>query len=198
MAENSELVCRLVAAYYRRKLDLSVEYISGNPLAGARKPFRSAARSKFSGSAACPTSTKSIRCAPTWSCLPCRCRRASAIKISRSIFPMWSSGGTRDSNRSLSCAPRLGRLTSRARIPATTSCVRTLPRSALRHGFFGEIVESGAHSASVEMILTGRVDGAAIDSTVLEWLLSQRPELARANSRHRDHRPQSDPAVGYF
>jgi phosphonate transport system substrate-binding protein len=49
----------------------------------------------------------------------------------------------------------------------------------IRHGFFGEVVESGAHSVSLEMILDGRVDGAAIDSTVLEWLLSQRPELAR-------------------
>jgi phosphonate transport system substrate-binding protein len=44
--------------------------------------------------------------------------------------------------------------------------------------FFGVVVESGAHSASLEMILSGRVDGAAIDSTVLEWFAAQRAELA--------------------
>jgi len=43
--------------------------------------------------------------------------------------------------------------------------------------FFGSVVESGAHSASLEMILSGRVDGSAIDSTVLEWLLGERAEL---------------------
>ena len=47
------------------------------------------------------------------------------------------------------------------------------------HGdnFFGSVVESGAHSASLEMILSGRVDGSAIDSTVLEWLLGERAGL---------------------
>ncbi len=40
-----------------------------------------------------------------------------------------------------------------------------------RH-FFGETIESGAHSASVEMVLSGKADGAAIDSTVLEWLFA--------------------------
>jgi len=44
-------------------------------------------------------------------------------------------------------------------------------------GFFGSAVESGAHANSVESILSGVIDGAAIDSTVLEWLLSQQPNL---------------------
>jgi len=43
--------------------------------------------------------------------------------------------------------------------------------------FFRAVVESGAHSASLEMILGGRVDGAAIDSMVLEWLIAERREL---------------------
>lgn len=43
--------------------------------------------------------------------------------------------------------------------------------------FFGNVVESGAHSASLEMILSGRVDGSAIDSTVLEWLIAERNDL---------------------
>lgn len=44
-------------------------------------------------------------------------------------------------------------------------------------GFFGSVVESGAHARSIEMILSGVVDCAAIDSTVLEWLQAQRRKL---------------------
>jgi phosphonate transport system substrate-binding protein len=45
-------------------------------------------------------------------------------------------------------------------------------------GFFREVVESGAHTLSLELILNNRVDVAAIDSTVLEWIISQRPDVA--------------------
>jgi len=44
--------------------------------------------------------------------------------------------------------------------------------------FFSEAVESGAHTASLEMVLGGAVDGAAIDSTVLEWYFAQDNERA--------------------
>ena len=42
------------------------------------------------------------------------------------------------------------------------------------------------------------IDGAAIDSTVLEWLGSQRDGFARRDSRNRHHRPESDSALGDF
>ena len=45
-------------------------------------------------------------------------------------------------------------------------------------GFFGEVVESGAHALSLRMILASQVDGAAIDSTVLEWAIAKRPEVS--------------------
>ncbi|HVO95571.1 MAG TPA: PhnD/SsuA/transferrin family substrate-binding protein, partial [Terriglobales bacterium] len=57
-----------------------------------------------------------------------------------------------------------------------------LAELGVRQGFFREAVESGAHSVSLEMISDGRVDGAAIDSTVLEWLAIEQPEL---NARTR-------------
>ena len=47
-----------------------------------------------------------------------------------------------------------------------------------RDGYFGSAVESGAHARSVEMILSGSIDSAAIDSTVLEWLQAWRTDLA--------------------
>jgi phosphonate transport system substrate-binding protein len=43
--------------------------------------------------------------------------------------------------------------------------------------FFGKAVESGAHTKSLAMVMEGRVDCAAIDSTVLEWLLSEHHDL---------------------
>lgn len=35
-------------------------------------------------------------------------------------------------------------------------------------GYFGQVIESGAHQVSLQMILDGRIDASAIDSTVLE------------------------------
>jgi phosphonate transport system substrate-binding protein len=46
--------------------------------------------------------------------------------------------------------------------------------------YFGSVVESGAHAASIDLILGGKVDATAVDSTVFEAITRQRPEaLAR-------------------
>lgn len=47
-----------------------------------------------------------------------------------------------------------------------------------RGDFFGRVVESGAHEASLRMILAGEIDASAIDSTVLELEIARRPYLA--------------------
>lgn len=47
------------------------------------------------------------------------------------------------------------------------------------HGFFGSVVESGAHQTSLQQVLSGEVDGSAIDSTVLEHALREDPSLHR-------------------
>ena len=44
--------------------------------------------------------------------------------------------------------------------------------------FFSKIVASGAHLSSLQMVLDGVVDSAAIDSTVLEMALREDPTLA--------------------
>jgi phosphonate transport system substrate-binding protein len=43
--------------------------------------------------------------------------------------------------------------------------------------FFREVVQSGSHLASIDLVASGQVDGAAIDSTVLSWVMAARPEL---------------------
>ena len=47
-----------------------------------------------------------------------------------------------------------------------------------RDGFFGPVIESGAHQISLQMILNGQIDGSAIDSTVLEQELLKEPAIA--------------------
>jgi phosphonate transport system substrate-binding protein len=44
-------------------------------------------------------------------------------------------------------------------------------------GFFGRVLEVGSHIKSLEMVVAGTLDAAAIDSTVLEKELASRPEL---------------------
>ena len=46
-------------------------------------------------------------------------------------------------------------------------------------GFFGEVIESGAHQDSLRLIIDGRSDASAIDSTVLETEFEKDPELNR-------------------
>ena len=45
--------------------------------------------------------------------------------------------------------------------------------------FFGKTVETGAHQATLRMIVEGKVDASAIDSTVLETEFQRRPVLRR-------------------
>ena len=44
-------------------------------------------------------------------------------------------------------------------------------------GYFGRVVESGAHRVSLQMILDDLVDGSAIDSTVLDWEMRHHSEI---------------------
>ncbi len=45
------------------------------------------------------------------------------------------------------------------------------------HAYFGDVVQSGSHLRSIAMVAAGEVDGAAIDSTVLGWVLAADPGL---------------------
>lgn len=53
-----------------------------------------------------------------------------------------------------------------------------LARLGLGLGYFGRSVESGAHLESLRLLAAGAADVAAIDSTVLDLALRDRPELA--------------------
>ncbi len=51
------------------------------------------------------------------------------------------------------------------------------PETILGGGFFGQVIESGAHQNSLAMILRGEVDASAIDSTVLEQERANDPAI---------------------
>ena len=46
-----------------------------------------------------------------------------------------------------------------------------------RNGFFGKIIQSDAHQTSLQWLLERRIDATAIDSTVLETEMAEKPEL---------------------
>ena len=46
-----------------------------------------------------------------------------------------------------------------------------------KEGYFGRVIESGSHQASLKMVLDGEIDASAIDSTVLEAELRRIPAL---------------------
>jgi len=47
-------------------------------------------------------------------------------------------------------------------------------------GYFGRVVASGSHQASIRLVESGEVDASGIDSTVLELECHRRPGLAQA------------------
>ena len=50
--------------------------------------------------------------------------------------------------------------------------------------FFGEWVESGSHFNSLRLLLNGRIDAAALDSTLFDYWGNHHPELIQ---NIRDH-----------
>ncbi|MBX3067002.1 MAG: PhnD/SsuA/transferrin family substrate-binding protein [Anaerolineae bacterium] len=54
-----------------------------------------------------------------------------------------------------------------------------LANHGLNGDFFGSVIESGGHLLSLQLVLNGEVDAAAIDSTVLETELRSDPTLAQ-------------------
>ena len=59
-----------------------------------------------------------------------------------------------------------------------TICTRwTLARLGAHRGFFREAVQAGSHQRSIEMVLQGEIDAAAMDGTVLEIQQQHAPDL---------------------
>lgn len=62
-------------------------------------------------------------------------------------------------------------------VSGCTAMAAFLARRGLKWDYFGRVEESGGHHISLEQILDGSIDASAIDSTMLETELAQRPNL---------------------
>jgi phosphonate transport system substrate-binding protein len=51
-------------------------------------------------------------------------------------------------------------------------------QNGITQGFFGDVIASGSHQNSIRWIVEGKADCSAIDSTVLEQELRDKPDLA--------------------
>lgn len=176
MAENSERFCQAVASYIEERLGIRTEYVTGIPWQERERLFD---RGEIQ---------------ILWLCGLPYVHKADRVKSDVELLAVPVPHGERYRGRPVYFSDVIVRRKRPFRSFLDlrgASWVYNEPRShsgfnvvrshladfAESDGFFGEVVESGAHSASLEMILSGRVDSAAIDSTVLEWLIAERGDL---------------------
>lgn len=102
----------------------------------------------------------------------------SAISTNPFTFLTLLFGARARTARFSNCAALAGHSTNRSPIPVSMWCALIWRSFSKPMVFFCEAVASGAHSTSLKWLLAGRVDGTAIDSTVLEWLSSEHSQLS--------------------
>lgn len=176
MAENSESFCQAVAFYIEERLRISTEYVTGIPWQQRERLFD---RGEIQ---------------ILWLCGLPYVHKADAIGSAIELLAVPVPRGKRYQGRPVYFSEIVVRRERHFRSFSDLrggSWAYNEPRShsgfnvvrshladfVERDAFFGASVESGAHTASLEMILSGRVDCAAIDSTVLEWLMTERRDL---------------------
>ncbi|HYP29552.1 MAG TPA: PhnD/SsuA/transferrin family substrate-binding protein [Blastocatellia bacterium] len=177
MASNADPACGAIAAYLEGRLGLPVEFINGIPWQERERLFDEG-EIQLCWICGLPYVWKADRGLP---------------RIELLAAPVMA--GARYGDRSVyfsDVVVRRGSLFKRFEDLRGASWAYNEPRShsgnyVVRHRlaeisrggrFFGRVVESGAHQASLDMILAGEVDASAIDSTVLETELQARPEIS--------------------
>ncbi|HTN70870.1 MAG TPA: PhnD/SsuA/transferrin family substrate-binding protein, partial [Methylomirabilota bacterium] len=177
MAENTEAFCRALAIYIHRQLGVRVQYVDGIPwqererlfdqgeiqllrLCGLPYVDKADSRARHMELLAVPVPLGS-----RYQKLP--------IYFSDVVVRRESHFDSFDSLRGSVWAY------NEPRSHSGFNVVRAyLEAQGQNEGFFRRVVASGAHSASLQLILNGGANAAAIDSTVLEWLVAQRPDLS--------------------
>ena len=177
MAENTEDFCRAFVEYLQLKLDVPAEYITGIPWQEREALFD---RGEIH---------------VLWLCGLPYVYKADLAESSMELLAVPIPVGERYGSRPVYFSDIVVRRNSTCRSfqnlrgatwaynePRSHSGFNIVRAHLFKLGeidkFFAAAVESGAHSNSLQMVLSGAVDGAAIDSTVLEWLFSQRHDLA--------------------
>jgi phosphonate transport system substrate-binding protein len=177
MAENTECFCQSVAAYLQAKLGIQTDYVSAIPWQERERLFDAGEIHVL------------------WLCGLPYVHKADLRESAMELLAVPIPAGPRYQGRAIYFSDVIVRKQSPFQTFAElrgTVWAYNEPRSHSGYNvvraylfeqgetrdFFGRVVESGAHQTSLEMILDGRVDGSAIDSTVLEWAIDQRPEIS--------------------
>lgn len=177
LAENTEPLCRHLTSFIQAELDIPIQFV--NDISWGEREKRLAAGSIQMG----------------WICglLFARLRAEANAPLHVLAAPIML--GNDDANRPVYFSRLVVRQDSPYRSFADLRGVRwgyNDPGSfsgyaIVRHHlaqlgetdrYFGAWLETGGHFNSVEHLLNGRIDAAAIDSTVWDYLLQQEPLLA--------------------
>jgi phosphonate transport system substrate-binding protein len=176
MAENTEVFCRAVAEYIQRASKVPTQYVGGIPWEERERLFDLGEIEIL------------------WLCGLPYVHKADLAEDSMEILavPVPSGGryggrpvyfsdvvvGTSSPFRSIVDLRGASWAYNEPRSHSGFNVVRSyLAELGESSGFFGAVYQSGAHTASLEMVLSRKVDWAAIDSTVLEWSGMQRAGL---------------------
>jgi phosphonate transport system substrate-binding protein len=176
MAENTEIFCQRLAEYLHAKLGVPTEYVSGIPWQERERLFDEGEIHIL------------------WLCGLPYVHKADLRESQMELLAVPVPAGARYQGRGIYFTDVIVRNQSRfesfgdlrgtvwaynePRSHSGFNVVRShLAELGAVDDFFGEVIESGAHSVSLEMVLSGSVDSAAIDSTVLEWLIAEQRAL---------------------
>lgn len=176
MAENTEALCLAIAEYVQDKLEISTQYVTGIPWQERERLFDQGEIQVL------------------WLCGLPYVHKAELAESSMELLAVPVPAGDRYRGRPIYFSDVVVRRNSpfrsfgdlrgaawaynEPRSHSGFNVVRAyLSELGEKNRFFSATFESGAHSASIELILTGKVDGAAIDSTVLEWSATRRRGL---------------------
>ena len=177
MAENGELLCKDVAAYIQARLGLETAYVNDVPwqererlfdageiqilwLCGLPYVHKADLRERDMELLAVPVPSGSRYCGqPVYFSDVIVCEESPFRRFEELRGKLWAYNEPRSHS---------GYNVVRAYLSGLGET----------RGFFGKVVDSGTHTAALKMILDYQVDGAAIDSTVLEWAIGQNPDVS--------------------
>lgn len=176
MAENTEALCRAVAQYLGERLKIPTEYVTGIPWQEREARFD---RGEIQ---------------VLWLCGLPYVNKADLAGNGMELLAVPVPLGARYQGRAVYFSDVVVRRQSRferfadlrgaawaynePRSHSGFNVVRAhLSELGEGRGFFTSAVEAGAHARALELVLAGAVDGAAIDSLVLEWFAARWPEV---------------------
>lgn len=176
MAPNADDTCRAITRYLGRKLGLRAEFVDDISWRERERQF-DAGEIQLCWLCGLPYARKADRPAPEIELLATPVMAAARyggqpVYFSDVVVRQRSRFGSFNDLRGASWA--YNEPDSHSGYNVVRHHLRQLGKT---NGYFGGIVESGAHQVSLKMIVDGDIDASAIDSTVLEAEFARVPHL---------------------